>query len=65
MTQRELEEEDRIIEDGLSDDDYDPFHCEDSSDENYCPSESDNSEDDKKCCFSESEITKMKLSLMI
>ncbi|CAH2002641.1 unnamed protein product [Acanthoscelides obtectus] len=28
LTQRELEEEvKRIMEDGLSDDDYDPFHC--------------------------------------
>ena len=56
LTQRELEEEaNRIIEDGSSDDNYDLFHCEDSSDENYCPSESDKSEDDENVCSSESD----------
>ena len=35
LTQSELKEEaNRFIKDGLSYDDYEPFHCEDSSDEN-------------------------------
>lgn len=61
LTQREIENEvNKIMEGVWSDEDDDPFQCDDSSDESYNPSESDNSEnndiiDDENYCSSESD----------
>lgn len=48
LTRSELEKEaNRIMEDDWSDEDNDPFHCDDSSDEDFCSPESYNSDDNE------------------